>query len=660
MSNVGYATLSVIPSMKGFGAALSSQATPQMAGAGRTSGKAFGGGMVSSAKAFVGPLAGIFAVGGVAAFFKNAVGGASDLAESASKVKVVFGDQAAAIMRASETSATAMGLSKAAYLDAAGSLGNLLVSLEIAPKAAAGMSQEMVQLAGDMASFNNVSPEEALMAIRSGLTGETEPLKRFGVNMNDATLKAQALKLGLIATTKDAMSPQTKALAAQALIMAQTGTAQGDFARTSSGLANQQRIAAAQTEDLMNKIGKGLLPAVTAITKGYNYFTKGILDGTGAGGLFRDVIVGVFAVIGAGIGVLGSMVGFVRDNATAFKALGIAIGVVLLPVFIQMAATLAFNVFWLGALTVATFAYNVVTKVMAAGLRIAAAAQWLLNVAMSANPIGLVIIALVALAAGLVYAYTHSEKFRAVVQAVFTFIKTFIPAAVSYVVGFVRSHWKLLLAIITGPVGAITIYIISHWSQIKGATSGLVSGVIGFFGRLVSGVRTKVAAAVSAVKALPGKIKGALGNLGGVLWNAGVSLIQGFINGIVSKIGAVQSTLSGLTSKLTSWKGPESLDKVILHNSGQLVIQGFIGGLESQYSRVESSLGGLTTSLAGGVPIPSTPRTSGARASSAANDSRMQANATAAALERALTRSLQGATFVMAADRTVRLKSFGG
>lgn len=265
MQNIGYATLSVIPSAKGFGKRLSDDVDPQMQGAGASAGKGFGAGLLGVARTFAGPLVAAFGIGAAVKFFGDSIAGASNRSESASKVGVVFGAQAAQVLAASETSAKAMGLSKTAYLDATGTLGNLLVSLKVAPDAAADMSQQMVKLAGDLASFNNVSPEQALEAIRSGLVGETEPLRQFGVNMDDASLRAQALKMNLIASTKDAMTPQTKALAAQALIMAQTGTAQGDFARTSGGLANQQRILAAQTDDLKTKVGAGLLPVMTGI-----------------------------------------------------------------------------------------------------------------------------------------------------------------------------------------------------------------------------------------------------------------------------------------------------------------------------------------------------------------------------------------------------------
>lgn len=198
-------------------------------------------------------------------FARKIVTAASDLNETMSKSTVVFGRNAAAVQAWSQNSAKAFGMSQNAALGAASTYGNLFVSLGLAEDQSAKMSTKLVELAGDLASFNNVSPEEALDALRSGLVGETEPLKRFGVNMNEATLKAQALKMGLVSSTKEALNPAVKAQAAYALILEQTTTAQGDFARTSGGLANQQRILNAEWENAQASLGQALLPAVTEV-----------------------------------------------------------------------------------------------------------------------------------------------------------------------------------------------------------------------------------------------------------------------------------------------------------------------------------------------------------------------------------------------------------
>jgi hypothetical protein len=126
-------------------------------------------------------------------------------------------------------------------------------------------STDFTVLASDLASFNNTTPDEAITAIGSALRGEAEPLRRFGVLLDDASLRAAALELGIVSTTKNALTPQQKVLAAQELIFRQTGDAQGDFARTSDGLANSQRILTAQIENVKTSIGTALLPVATEL-----------------------------------------------------------------------------------------------------------------------------------------------------------------------------------------------------------------------------------------------------------------------------------------------------------------------------------------------------------------------------------------------------------
>lgn len=211
-------------------------------------------------------LVGGFAVAGVAAYKLGQQ--ASDLAETQSKVAQVFGKEStAALDKFAAGAATSMGQSKQTALDGAATFGIIGKSAGLAGDDLVGFSTDMVKLAGDMASFNNSSPEEAIEAIGAGMRGEAEPLRRFGVLLDDATLRNEALKLGLIKTTKDALTPQQKALAAQAAIMAQTGDQQGDFARTSDGLANKQRILKAQLENLGTSIGAKVLPAMVKLSE---------------------------------------------------------------------------------------------------------------------------------------------------------------------------------------------------------------------------------------------------------------------------------------------------------------------------------------------------------------------------------------------------------
>ena len=189
---------------------------------------------------------------------------AADIEESLSKNKVLFGEASVAVEKWSERTTKSLGISRREALEAVGNFGALTHAMGMSGEEGSKMSMQLVDLAADMASFNNASPEETLTAIAAGLRGENEPLRRFGVLLDAATLKTKALEKGLISSTKDALTPQTKALAAYSEILAQTEVQQGDFQRTSDGLENQQKLLAARWDDLQASIGEKLRPALTA------------------------------------------------------------------------------------------------------------------------------------------------------------------------------------------------------------------------------------------------------------------------------------------------------------------------------------------------------------------------------------------------------------
>lgn len=220
--------------------------------------KKLGGNLEGIGKSLTAGLtAPLLAVG--AASFK-AVQLASDLAETQAKVGQIFGDSGKEIESFASTAATALGQSKQQAMDASANFAIFGKSAGLSGTELVGFSTELTVLASDLASFNNTSPEVAIDAIGAALRGEAEPLRAFGVLMDDASLRSEALKMGLIATTKEALTPQQKVLAAHALVMAQTTTAQGDFARTSEGLANQQRILKAELTNTTTELGVALLP----------------------------------------------------------------------------------------------------------------------------------------------------------------------------------------------------------------------------------------------------------------------------------------------------------------------------------------------------------------------------------------------------------------
>lgn len=269
------------------------------------------------------------ATAAVGAFAVSSIGAASDLGETVSKTNVLFGGSSSEILRWSKTAAEAMGQSQQQALDAAATFATFGKSAGLSGQDLVGFSTDFTRLAGDLASFNNTTPQQAIDAIGAALRGESEPLRAYGVLLDDASMRNEALKLGLISTTKDALTPQQKVLAAQSLIYQQTTAAQGDFARTSGGLANQQRILAATMDNVKSMLGQALLPVVTQGITVLNKFLKPVLEAvtgfirwtSGIGG-FSDAFSSVMKVWEDGSGGLMDLLMAMGMSEEAAQSLG--------------------------------------------------------------------------------------------------------------------------------------------------------------------------------------------------------------------------------------------------------------------------------------------------------------------------------------------------
>jgi hypothetical protein len=200
---------------------------------------------------------------------KKTIDMASDLDESLNKTTATFEKSSPKIRKWSQTTADALGLTRSQALEAASSVGAMLKPMGVAPQRAAAMSRRMVQLAGDMASFNNEDPTEMLDRIRAGLSGESEPLKRFGTVLSETRVKQHAWKTG-IAETGEELTEQQKIMGRYSLLLKDTSDQQGDFSRTSEGLANVQRRLRANVGEVATSLGQTLLPAYRDVARAAN------------------------------------------------------------------------------------------------------------------------------------------------------------------------------------------------------------------------------------------------------------------------------------------------------------------------------------------------------------------------------------------------------
>lgn len=204
-------------------------------------------------------LAGIGAIAAAIPAIERFVGASTALGEEASKNAQIFNEYTQQVTEFAKT-ADVLGISETAALQATGTFGNLFKAIGLGAEQSANWSVELTTLAADLASFNNTSVEDAIQAIGAALRGEAEPIRRYGVLLNDATLKQIAFAQGLIDSEKEALTPAIKAQAAYLAVIEQTTTAQGDVLRTADSLANLQRRVAAQFANLASDAGESFAP----------------------------------------------------------------------------------------------------------------------------------------------------------------------------------------------------------------------------------------------------------------------------------------------------------------------------------------------------------------------------------------------------------------
>lgn len=207
-------------------------------------------------------------------FVSDAINVASDMEEVDNVVSTAFKDQTAAVVEFANKASEQYGLSSLEAQNYAGKLGAALNALGLKDQAKE-MSLTLTGLAGDLASFWNMSADETYSKVFAGvISGETEGLKSLGIVMTETNLQAYAMSEG-IKKKYSAMTADEKAMLRYKYVLAMTAEAQGDFAKTSGSYANQMKIAQLNVNNLKNTLGSGLLPSVTKVIRKFNEWAGG-------------------------------------------------------------------------------------------------------------------------------------------------------------------------------------------------------------------------------------------------------------------------------------------------------------------------------------------------------------------------------------------------
>ena len=268
---------------------------------------------------------GLAAVGAAVAATKLAFDFAqssSALNEQLNGTKTIFGDAAAEVTKFGEDAGMAIGLSETAGTQGRQPVRRLVHRHRpVRPGRRSGQRERRPASPATSHRFKDVAPEEALQKLQAGLNGEAEPLRAFGIFLDEASTKAKGMELGL-ANANGELSNGDKVLARYQLILESTKDAQGDFAKTSDSLANKQRQLAAEAENTKAALGASLTPTLAAAEGGVLKLLNATdsLTGKNGGGGFKELVkFGLAGPVTAGLVRLGDSAGGAAAKAQSLE-----------------------------------------------------------------------------------------------------------------------------------------------------------------------------------------------------------------------------------------------------------------------------------------------------------------------------------------------------
>ena len=371
---------------------------------------------------------------------KDSVAEASNLNESLNAVQVTFGKNAKGIMALGENAAKALGLSKTEFNGLAVRFSNFAQTVAGKGGDVVGTMDDLTTRASDFASVMNLDVGQAAELFQSGLAGETEPLRQYGIDLSAAAVQAHALAKG-IWNGKGEMTEAQKVQARYSLLMKSTNKTAGDFANTSDSLANRQRIANAQWKNAKASIGQALLPVMQSVTA-----------------FIQEKVVPAIQTFGDW---------FTRDGMPALTRFGATLRDTVLPPLKAVVGWLVQNKDIIlpiaGIIGTMVAAYK--TWAFVSG--IVTAAQTALNFALTMNPIGVVVMAIAGLIAGLVLLFKKNETFRNVVLGAWEGIKNAITAVVEWLKPYLTAAWDAIKAAVEVVWPIIQKVIELAWKYIK-------------------------------------------------------------------------------------------------------------------------------------------------------------------------------------------------
>jgi phage-related protein len=491
---------------------LKTQLGGQVASAGDAAGdglaRSVSGGFGSKIKGYLAPVIGTmvasFGALQVVNFFGNAVKESSDLNESLNAVNVTFGKNSQGILDLGKKAAQSVGLSKNEFNGLAVQFSAFAQTVAGKGGDVVGTMKDLTQRGADFASVMNLNVNDAMALFQSGLAGESEPLRRYGLDLSAAAVESQALSMHLGTVTKHGvkLSEAEKVQARYALLMKSTAKNAGDFANTSDQLANKQRITNARFKDAQAALGDNLRPVMLELTNFANDVLVPAVNG----------MAGAFK--------------WAADNAN-----------IVVPILAGLGTAIVVG--------------------LAPSIWAAVTATWAWTAAMLANPITWIVLGIAALVAAIVALAMNWDAVTKWVSDVWNgFVKwltdglngiaTWWNGVWSGITKFFQDTWNNIAKFFSDTWNNIAKFFSDAWTNfyngIKTAWNGVTkfftdfwNGLTKFFSdawnNISTGVQNGITNVVNFFSGLGDKVIGVLSGAGKWLFDTGKNLIQGLIDG---------------------------------------------------------------------------------------------------------------------------------
>ena len=568
------------------------------------------------------------ATSAVGVFGIKAINLASDLDEVQNVVDVTFGDGAKQINDWADNAGKAFGIAKLDAKKFTGTLGAMLKSSGVAQDSLVEMSENLVGLSGDFASFYNLDHETAFYKIRSAMSGETEAIKELGINMSVTNLEHFALSKG-INTAWNEMTQAEQVMLRYNYLMEKGADASGDFGRTSDSLANQIRIAQLNFSNLTADIGTLLLPVAKEVVTSFNGIA-GKLREAFQNEAVQESIRNIAVALGE---IVTKIATFLADHLDEF--------INGLTWVLNNAGTIAGGILSivaaLEAMKIAMIIIELVNafkkaKLATEGLTVA---QWALNTSMLANPIVLIVGLIAGLVAAFIYFWNTSDGFRQFWIDLWEGIKNFfvdcwngivsfftetIPAwidsviewfkgipewfaslpekigyALGQVIGAIIQFGINIFSWITTELPKIIMDIVNWfaelpgriWTWLKETVVSVVKWVLEMRQKAIEGMKNVVSSIIDTVKSLPGK-----------MLDMGVNIVKGLWNGIKSVKNWIMDKISGfvdgIVGGIKDFFGIHSPSRRLRDEVGVYAAQGVGVGFEEES---DNTVKGMTNKM---------------------------------------------------------------